>query len=74
MCDTTGKYMKISKFDEKILEVFYVQFDRHYTTDAIRGAYRKLRSFDDLLTAINISLKLNTRLDGTVNMMHVEME
>lgn len=65
---------RISKFEEKVLEVFSVQFDRHYTKDNIRGAYRKLRSFDGLLSAIGVSLKLNIPLDEAAEVMSMEME
>lgn len=76
MSDNTGKYflMKISKFDEKILEVFSTQFERHFTEGVIRGAYRQLRSFDNLLIAIGMSLKLNLSLSVVAEMMNTEME
>lgn len=66
--------IKISKFDEKILEVFSTQFERHFTEDVIRSAYRQLRSFDKLLMAIGMSLKLNLSLAVISELMNMEME
>ncbi len=66
--------IRISKFGERVLEVFYTQFRIHYTKDNIRDAYRKLRSFDGLLSAIGVSLKLNIPLDEAAEVMSMEME